>query len=259
MTRPGRDRIVCLFSSDRCRTSRTVPARRTREDELIACCLPSRRSCSCSCQYFWCLPIAGGGLPQLAAARGEHRFLHARRRQLHLARARADRLQLRGRSSHRPPPCHDGRPEAPGRRRSDRPAGAGSVQVREFRGRQSQRALALVGVQPLALPDILLPIGISFFTFHAISYVVDVYRRDASAQKSPVHAALYLLLFPQLIAGPIIRYRRHRRPAGTARRRRSTTSPTACAASSSGSARRCSSPTSSPARPTRSSRCRRRS
>ena len=61
--------------------------------------------------------------------------------------------------------------------------------------------------QPLAVPRVLLPIGISFFTFHAISYVVDVYRRDATAQKSPVHAALYLLLFPQLIAGPIIRYR----------------------------------------------------
>src|SRR5947199_105363 len=61
--------------------------------------------------------------------------------------------------------------------------------------------------QPVVVPRILLPIGISFFTFHAISYVVDVYRRDATAQKSPVHAALYLLLFPQLIAGPIIRYR----------------------------------------------------
>jgi alginate O-acetyltransferase complex protein AlgI len=60
---------------------------------------------------------------------------------------------------------------------------------------------------PLAVPRVLLPIGISFFTFHAISYVVDVYRGDATAQKSPVHAALYLLLFPQLIAGPIIRYR----------------------------------------------------
>jgi alginate O-acetyltransferase complex protein AlgI len=59
----------------------------------------------------------------------------------------------------------------------------------------------------VTVPTILLPIGISFFTFHAISYVVDVYRRDAIAQKSPVHAALYLLLFPQLIAGPIIRYR----------------------------------------------------
>jgi alginate O-acetyltransferase complex protein AlgI len=63
------------------------------------------------------------------------------------------------------------------------------------------------GVARLEVPRVLLPIGISFFTFHAISYVVDVYRRDATAQKSPVHAALYLLLFPQLIAGPIIRYR----------------------------------------------------
>ena len=56
-------------------------------------------------------------------------------------------------------------------------------------------------------PHVLLPIGISFFTFHAISYVVDVYRGDATAQKSPIEAGLYLLLFPQLIAGPIIRYR----------------------------------------------------
>ena len=62
-------------------------------------------------------------------------------------------------------------------------------------------------IQPVVVPRVLLPIGISFFTFHAVSYVVDVYRRDAVAQKSPVHAALYLLLFPQLIAGPIIRYR----------------------------------------------------
>ena len=52
-----------------------------------------------------------------------------------------------------------------------------------------------------------LPIGISFLTFHAVSYVVDVYRRDAAAQKGPVQAALYMLLFPQLIAGPIVRYR----------------------------------------------------
>src|SRR4051812_27327184 len=64
-----------------------------------------------------------------------------------------------------------------------------------------------LGAQPVVVPRVLLPIGISFFTFHAISYVIDVYRRDATAQKSPVHAALYLLLFPQLIAGPIIRYR----------------------------------------------------
>lgn len=62
-------------------------------------------------------------------------------------------------------------------------------------------------VHPIVVPRVLLPIGISFYTFHAISYVVDVYRKDATAQKSPVHAALYLLLFPQLIAGPIIRYK----------------------------------------------------
>jgi alginate O-acetyltransferase complex protein AlgI len=68
-------------------------------------------------------------------------------------------------------------------------------------------ALAALHAGPLDVPRVLLPIGISFYTFHAISYVVDVYRRDATAQKSPVHAALYLLLFPQLIAGPIIRYR----------------------------------------------------
>jgi len=67
--------------------------------------------------------------------------------------------------------------------------------------------LQVARVPPIAVPHVLLPIGISFFTFHAISYVIDVSRRDATAQKSPVHAALYLLLFPQLIAGPIIRYR----------------------------------------------------
>jgi alginate O-acetyltransferase complex protein AlgI len=67
--------------------------------------------------------------------------------------------------------------------------------------------LQLGQAQPIAVPRVLLPIGISFFTFHAISYVIDVSRRDATAQKSPVHAALYLLLFPQLVAGPIIRYR----------------------------------------------------
>jgi alginate O-acetyltransferase complex protein AlgI len=68
-------------------------------------------------------------------------------------------------------------------------------------------AMELAGAQPFALPGVLLPIGISFFTFHAISYVVDVYRQDAAAQKRPVEAALYLLVFPQLVAGPIVRYR----------------------------------------------------
>ena len=66
---------------------------------------------------------------------------------------------------------------------------------------------AAMGRGVFPLPHVLLPIGISFFTFHAISYIVDVYRREATAQKSPIEAGLYLLLFPQLIAGPIIRYR----------------------------------------------------
>jgi alginate O-acetyltransferase complex protein AlgI len=66
--------------------------------------------------------------------------------------------------------------------------------------------LAALGAHALPVPSLLLPIGISFFTFHSISYIVDVHRQQAVAQKGPVGAALYLLFFPQLIAGPIIRY-----------------------------------------------------
>ena len=83
----------------------------------------------------------------------------------------------------------------------------GVFKYANFFGDNVNAVLAGFDKPPIAFPVILLPIGISFFTFHAISYVVDVYRGDATAQKSPVHAALYLLLFPQLIAGPIIRYR----------------------------------------------------
>ena len=77
----------------------------------------------------------------------------------------------------------------------------------DFAVSNANLAFSILGTRALALPHLLLPIGISFFTFHAISYVVDVYRRDAAAQKRPVEAALYLLVFPQLIAGPIVRYR----------------------------------------------------
>lgn len=56
------------------------------------------------------------------------------------------------------------------------------------------------------LPGIALPIGISFFTFQAISYNIDVYRGDVPAQKNPINLALYVSLFPQLVAGPIVRY-----------------------------------------------------
>ena len=51
-----------------------------------------------------------------------------------------------------------------------------------------------------------LPAGISFFTFQALSYVIDVWRGDAKAQRSPVVFGVYLALFPQLVAGPIVRY-----------------------------------------------------
>jgi len=59
---------------------------------------------------------------------------------------------------------------------------------------------------PLARPGIVLPVGISFFTFQGISYVIDVYRGDANAEYHPLRFALYLSLFPQLVAGPIVRY-----------------------------------------------------
>ena len=61
-------------------------------------------------------------------------------------------------------------------------------------------------LEEIDLENIHLPIGISFFTFQAISYIVDVYRREAEVQRNPINLALYISLFPQLIAGPIVRY-----------------------------------------------------
>ena len=58
----------------------------------------------------------------------------------------------------------------------------------------------------LTIPNIILPIGISFFTFQALSYVVDVYRGTTEAQKRICYLGLYISFFPQLIAGPIVRY-----------------------------------------------------
>ncbi len=59
----------------------------------------------------------------------------------------------------------------------------------------------------LPVPNILLPIGISFFSFQSLSYVIDVYRDDAEVQRSYPKLLLYIMLFPQLIAGPIVRYK----------------------------------------------------
>lgn len=55
--------------------------------------------------------------------------------------------------------------------------------------------------------DVKLPIGISFFTFQAISYVLDVYNKDTKVQKNILNMGLYISFFPQLIAGPIVRYK----------------------------------------------------
>ncbi len=54
--------------------------------------------------------------------------------------------------------------------------------------------------------EIVLPLGISFFTFQALSYVIDVYRGQVPAHRNPLNIALYIALFPQLVAGPIVRY-----------------------------------------------------
>ncbi|WP_284142992.1 MBOAT family O-acyltransferase [Caloranaerobacter azorensis] len=59
------------------------------------------------------------------------------------------------------------------------------------------------GFETLDLP---LPIGISFYTFQTMSYTIDVYRKEAPVQRSPLALATYVTLFPQLIAGPIVRY-----------------------------------------------------
>lgn len=66
---------------------------------------------------------------------------------------------------------------------------------------------AFFSLAPIELEPIPLPIGISFFTFQAITYVVDIHRGEAEAQSSPWRVGLYIALFPQLIAGPIVRYR----------------------------------------------------
>lgn len=59
----------------------------------------------------------------------------------------------------------------------------------------------------IAVRNIVLPIGISFYTFQAMSYVIDLYRREISVQKNPLDLALYISFFPQLIAGPIVKYK----------------------------------------------------
>lgn len=76
-----------------------------------------------------------------------------------------------------------------------------------FLGESFEALASSVGLQvELNWPNTHLPIGISFFTFQAISYLVDIYRKEAQVQKNILDMGLYISLFPQLIAGPIVRY-----------------------------------------------------
>ena len=66
--------------------------------------------------------------------------------------------------------------------------------------------LGAFGLQPFAMTNVLLPIGISFFTFQSITYVVDTYRGISRPLERLTDYMLYIIMFPQLIAGPIVRY-----------------------------------------------------
>jgi alginate O-acetyltransferase complex protein AlgI len=67
-------------------------------------------------------------------------------------------------------------------------------------------AIAAAGMPAMPWANILLPIGISFYTFHALSYLIDIYRGSARHLVQPVDFALYIAFFPQLVAGPIVRF-----------------------------------------------------
>ena len=65
---------------------------------------------------------------------------------------------------------------------------------------------ALFGSTLIPIKNIILPIGISFYTFQIMSYIIDLYRGDIKVQKNILNLALYISFFPQLIAGPIVKY-----------------------------------------------------
>ena len=64
----------------------------------------------------------------------------------------------------------------------------------------------ILGSTIIPVKNIVLPIGISFYTFQIMSYIIDLYRRDIKVQKNILNLALYISFFPQLIAGPIVKY-----------------------------------------------------
>ena len=68
-------------------------------------------------------------------------------------------------------------------------------------------AMVELGLDPWLLTVVILPIGISFYIFQAISYIIDVYRGDTPATENIIDFAAFIALFPQLIAGPVLRYK----------------------------------------------------
>jgi alginate O-acetyltransferase complex protein AlgI len=89
-----------------------------------------------------------------------------------------------------------------------------------FATEQVHRIADVLGAGSTPVLSIALPIGISFFTYHHLSYVVDVYRHSRRAQRSPVQFIAYIAMFPQLVAGPIVRYHEIAEQLGETRRDR---------------------------------------
>ncbi len=76
-----------------------------------------------------------------------------------------------------------------------------------FAAETLNRLLATVGAEPFRVLQVVLPIGISFYTFHSLTYIIDLYRGHATPAKSFTDFSAFVALFPDLVAGPIIRYK----------------------------------------------------
>ena len=76
-----------------------------------------------------------------------------------------------------------------------------------FAAETLNQLLALVGSEPFRVLQVVLPIGISFYTFHSLTYIIDLYRGHATPARSFTDFSAFVALFPDLVAGPIIRYK----------------------------------------------------
>ena len=76
----------------------------------------------------------------------------------------------------------------------------------KYQGFLAENINRAIGEEFIAELNLALPIGISFFTLQAITYVVDVYRGEVKVQKNPLYLGMHIAMFPQLVAGPIVRY-----------------------------------------------------